>query len=89
MIIAIDETNRIHGTAMCWQLEEIRIRKGKSKWVPYKYYATAEQALTAAAQRELRTDPAHTIAEAIEACNRVWQKYSRILDSEQRNDSVA
>ena len=80
MMIAIDDTKCIRGTSMCWQLEGLRPGKDAPKWVPFKYFATAEQALTAAAQREIRTDPAETIAEALDALNRVTQKYAQLFD---------
>ena len=81
MIITLDAKNRIRGTSACWQLEEMRQAKDESRWIPYKYFATFGQALTAAAQRELRTDPAQTITEALRACDRVTQKYARLFDA--------
>jgi hypothetical protein len=79
MIIKLDDTRRIRGTTMCWQLEELRDSKLGQKWKPYAYYSTLSQGLLAAAQSEIRTYPAHGIAEGIEACNRVIQKYAQIL----------
>lgn len=95
MIIQIDEKTRIHGTSMCWQLERQKHRKEKGPvWEPYKYFATFGQALGAAGADEIRTHPAHTLTEAIEAATAIIQKYSELLPSkierrEKRTDEPA
>ena len=80
MIIPLDDKHRIRGTAQCWQLETTKIVKGEIEWRPFKYFSSMDSALRAAAQREIRTTPTTTLTEAIEACNRVTQKYARIFD---------
>ena len=80
MIIDIDSKNRIRGASNCWNLESERIIKGKPDWGADGYYSTFANALHAAAQRELRTDPAHGIAEAMEAVNRLTDKYAAIFE---------
>ena len=80
MIIYIDAKTRIHGTSMCWQLERQKHRKEKGLvWEPYKYFATFRQALAAAGVKEIRTHPAHTLTEAIEAVSAIMQKYGDLL----------
>lgn len=85
MIIEIDDKTRIRGTEHCWQLEKTKIVKGKTEWRPFKYFTTMDGALRGAAQREIRTDPAHGINQAITACNRVTEKYARIFDDVGKN----
>ena len=80
MIIAIDHKLRIRGTETCWQLERLKKIKGEIVWKPYKYFTTVDSALHSAAQRELRLDPAQTVAEALDACVRVTHKYAQIFD---------
>ena len=80
MIINIDDKTRVRGTELCWQIETLRKSKGVLIWKPIKYYTTFGMALREAAQREIRTAPAIGITEAIEACNRVTQKYSNLFD---------
>ena len=81
MIIDIDPKHRIRGTQHCWQLEVEHISDGKTAWRPIKYFATFGVALREAAQRELRTNPAHGLTEALEAVHRLTHKYSQIFDS--------
>ena len=89
MIIPIDDKTRIRGTEQCWQIECARTVKGVVEWRPQKYFLTLDDALRAAAQREIRINPASGIAEAIDACNRVTQKYARIFDSVGKNPKDA
>ncbi len=77
MIIALSDELRIRGTENCWQLEKL---KGKNEWRAFKYFTTVDNALHEAAQRELRVYPTQTIAEALDACSRVTQKYAQIFD---------
>jgi len=81
MIIDLDDKTRIRGTEQCWQLERTRTVKGVVEWRPRNYFVTLDDALRSAAQREIRISPARGITEAIDACNRVTQKYARIFDS--------
>ena len=89
MIIDIDDKTRIRGTEQCWQLERTRTVKGETEWRPYKYFTSFADALRSAAQREIRVSPASGITEAIDACNRVTQKYARIFDSVGKNPKDA
>jgi len=81
VIIALDETTRITSNENCWQLERTRKRKGAADWQPYKYYSTFGAALGEACEREIRTHPANTIADAIEAVHAINRKYAEIFDS--------
>jgi hypothetical protein len=80
MIIHIDDKTRIRGTEHCWQIETLRKTKDGERWQAIKYYTTLGIALQEAAQREIRLAPATGITEAMDACNRVAEKYSRIFD---------
>jgi len=80
MIIPIDENTRIVGTKLAWELQRQRNYKGGKKWEAYKWFVSFRHALEEAAQCEIRTDSATSITEAIAACSRVTEKYSRIFD---------
>ncbi len=64
-------------------------------WEPYKYFATFRQALAAAGEAEIRTHPAHTLTEAIEAASAITRKYGELLRlseierPEKRSDELA
>lgn len=77
MIIQIDEKTRIRGTSMCWQLERCKNKGGV--WKPYKYFKTFGLALSAAGEAEIRTHPANTLSEAIEAASAITQKYGELF----------
>lgn len=81
MIIPIDSKTRIHGTEACWQLERPRLEKGSVTWRPYKFYSTLGAAVREAAHTEIRTSPATTIAEALEAVRAVSHKYTAIVET--------
>ena len=80
MIIHLSEKLRIRGTTECWQLEKRKQVKDQLEWRVFKYFTTMDRALHEAAQRDIRTDPAQGISEAIDACNRITQKYAQIFD---------
>ncbi len=80
MIIDLDPTHRIKGTESCWQLEKLAKVKDEMQWKAYKWFTSMNSALHSAAQRELRTDPAHGIAEAFAAIRRLKEKYAAIFD---------
>ena len=85
MIIPIDDKYRVKGTEMCWQLERLKTYKtgkkaGTAEWAAHKYFTTLESALSEALQREIRTHPAATIPEAIEAVKTALAKYTAIFD---------
>ncbi len=78
MIIEIDPKTRIHGTDTCWQLERPYLDKGTVKWRPYKY-CVARDAVREAAHAEIRTNPATTIADALEAVRVISRKYNDLV----------
>ena len=80
MIIPLDDKHRIRGTEHCWQLEKIKIVKGKIEWRPFKYFKSMDSTLREAAQREIRTFPATGVTEAIAACDQILSKYAEIFD---------
>jgi hypothetical protein len=83
VIVALSENLRVIGTEHAWELQ--RPRKGKGgngiEWRSYKYFGTLSDAVRSAAQAEIRLDPANSIIEALEAVNRVTQKYERMIDA--------
>ena len=80
MIIPLNDNLRIHGTPTCYQLEKKQQRNGVDDWKPFKYYTKFAHALGAACEREIRTHPANTLAEAIEAADAIAARYGRLLD---------
>jgi hypothetical protein len=65
-----------------WNASKYKTGKkaGTVEWTPYKYFGTLESALSEALQREIRTHPASTIPEAIEAVKTALAKYTAIFD---------
>ena len=84
MIIPIDAKTRIVGTKRAWELQRTRTRDGKLTWEPYKWFSTFRSALEEAVHREIRTHPAASLSEAIEAVSGVIQKYEKLIPSEFR-----
>jgi len=80
MIIHISEKLRIHGTETCYQLKKKQKRNGADDWKPFKYYAKLADAIGAACEREIRTHPANTLTDAIEAAHAIATKYGNLLD---------
>lgn len=81
MIIQLDSKTRINGTETCWQLERPRLEKGSVTWRPYKYFSTLGAAVQEAAHAEIRTSPATTIVEALDAVRAVSRKYCAIVNT--------
>ena len=80
MIIPIDEKIRIRGTAECWQIEQIRMRKNQTEWRPFKYYQSLGEAVREAGRREIRIHPAETLDEAFQAVDAIAARYSQMID---------
>jgi hypothetical protein len=85
MIIDLDSKHRIIGRTRSWDLQTLReITKGKRageiEWKTLGYFTTFARALSEAAQREIRTNPAHGMAEAIEALQALSGKYGAIFE---------
>ena len=81
MIIPIDEKTRIVGTKIAWELQKTRTRDGKQTWEPYKWFSTFRSALEEAVHREIRTHPAASLSEAIEAVSALVQRYEELIPS--------
>lgn len=79
MIIDIDSQTRIKGTAACWQLEREHVTKGAKAFKPISYHSTFHSAVSAAAEREIRTHHAHGVDEAITAVRETLAKYQTVL----------
>ena len=80
MIITLNDNLRIHGNESCYQIERLRFRKGQPIWEAFKYYKSFRQALAQACEREIRTHPANTLADAIEAADAIADRYGQLLD---------
>lgn len=86
MNIPIGKNKRIKGTERCWELQRIRTRKGQEVWESYKWFSTFRQALDEAVHSEIRTHPASTIAEAIEAVSDLIRQFSKLIPPGYRKD---
>lgn len=79
MIIPLNEKTRIRGTARCWQIEYLGQHDGEPHWEPKRYFLTFRQALERAADDEIRSHPARTIPDAIEAVSAISRKYGELF----------
>jgi len=84
MIVQLDSRSRIVGTVHAWELQRQRNYKGGTKWAPYKWFTTFRSALEEAVHREIRTHPAASLSEAIEAVSGLVQRYEELIPSEYR-----
>ncbi len=84
MIIQLDSKSRIVGTDHAWELQRQRNYKGGTKWTPYKWFTTFRSALEEAVHREIRTHPAASLSEAIEAVSGLVQRFEELIPSEYR-----
>ena len=84
MIIQIDPKTRIVGTDHAWELQRQRNYKGDKKWEPYKFFSTFRSALEEAVHREIRTHPAASLSEAIDAVTGLVRRYEELIPSEYR-----
>lgn len=85
MIIQLNSKTRIFGTERAWELQRLRNYKGDKKWEPYKWFTSFRYALEDAVHREIRTHPASSISEAIDAVSGVVQKYEKLIPSRFRH----
>jgi len=84
MIVQLDSKTRIVGTVHAWELQRQRNYKGSTKWEPYKWFTTFRSALEDAVHREIRTHPAASLSEAIEAVSGLVRHYEELIPSEYR-----
>ena len=84
MIVQLDPKIRIKGTERAWELQRKRNYKGGKKWAPYKWFTTFRSALEEAVHREIRTHPAASLSEAIEAVSGLVQRYEELIPAEYR-----
>ncbi len=84
MIVQLDSKTRIVGTVHAWELQRQRNYKGGTKWAPYKWFTTFRSALEEAVHREIRTHPAASLSEAIEAVSGLVQRYEELIPAEYR-----
>ena len=84
MIIQIDPKTRIVGTDHAWELQRQRNYKGDKKWEPYKFFSTFRSALEEVVHGEIRTHPAASLSEAIEAVSGLIRRYEKLIPSKYR-----
>ena len=84
MIIQLDSKTRIVGTERAWELQYPRTRNGEESWEPYKWFTSFGAALEEAVHRDIRTHPAASLSEAIEAVSSLVQKYEELIPSQYR-----
>jgi len=89
MVIPLSNEYRIRGADECWQLERSVIRNGKQDWAAFKYFSELGQAVSAAYGREIRLDSAATLADAIEAIDRIAARYNKLIDDALESRRVA
>ena len=81
MIAQLDSKSRIVGTERAWELQRPHKRKGKVMWEPHKWFNSFGSALEEAVHREIRTHPAASLSEAIEAVSALVQRYEELIPS--------
>ena len=80
VILQLNPQERIAGTKYGWQVERLRIAKGKSKWEAYLYFKSLSSALAELGRREIRTKPIEGLASALEAVDTVCLRFDRLVD---------
>ena len=85
MIIQLDSKTRIVGSNRAWELQRQRNYKGDKRWEPFKWFTTFRSALEDAVHREIRTHPATSLSEAIEAVSGLVLKYEKLIPSRFRH----
>jgi len=84
VIIQLDSKTRIVGTDRAWELQYPRTRNGEESWEPYKWFTSFGSALEEAVHRDIRTHPATSLSEAIEAVSSLVQRYEQLIPSKFR-----
>ena len=84
MIIPIDEETRIVGTNRAWEIQRHRNYKGGKRWEPYKWFSTFRSALEEAVHREIRTHPAASLSDAIDAVSGITLRYEELIPTKYR-----
>ncbi len=81
MIIQLDSIHRIKGGDFAWELQRLRGSEGSPRWRSYKWFDSFGSAVQEAALAEIRSDPASSLSEALNAVRRVTHKYERLIDN--------
>ncbi len=80
MIISLSKDLRVRGTEHCWQLEKAVIRKGQDDWAAFKFFSNLGKAVSEACRREIRLHPASSLADALQAVDKIAARYNKLLD---------
>ena len=75
---------RIKGMESCWALQKTRTRDGESSWESYKWFKSFGNALEEAVHHDIRTHPAASLSEAIEAVSSLVRRYELLIPSKYR-----
>ena len=86
MIIQVDSKTRIKGTPRCWELQRLRNYNGDQRWESYKWFRTFRQALDEAVHSEIRTHPARTLVEALDAVSALVRRIAKLIPPGYRLD---
>ena len=82
MKIDLRDDLRIVGTKHAWELQRLKVVKGKEQWRAYKWFRTFALAVQDAVHADIRQHPASTLADAIEAVDLVVQRYANLIPCE-------
>jgi len=84
MNVLIHSDIRIKGTKRAWELQKRRTHEGGQTWETYRWFTSFSSALEDVVHSEIRTHPAATLSEAIEAVSVIVQRYEQLIPSEYR-----
>jgi len=82
VIIQLNDSTRIIGTERAWVLQKTRIRNNRQTWSSFRWFSSFSSALQDAAHHEIRTHPAQSLSEAIEAVAVIVRRYEQLIPSE-------
>ena len=75
-IIHFTKNLRIHGTQRAWQLEHVKVIRGRLRWEPSRWFSTLPAAIHFLVERDIRTAPLEGLVEVIEHAKSVAEHYA-------------
>ena len=82
MKLEVSSDRRVVGTERCWELQRLTVVKSKDRWRAYKWFGSFGSAVQEAVHAEIRQHPAETLVEAIQAVDRIVQRYAKLIPCE-------
>ena len=79
MVIPINDHYQIASDARQWMIQEARKRNGRTVWQSKYYFGTFESAVKDLGELMVRTSKANTLADALEAVEKVTATLSQAL----------